>query len=74
MPSANLSARLSPIEALDVFDNFKKIKIIINGGKSKVGIESTVIDLTGKPKILRPGIISEKEIKKTLKVKFSKKI
>ena len=74
MPSANLSARLSPIEALDVFDNFKKkIKIIINGGKSKVGIESTVIDLTGKPKILRPGIISEKEIKKTLKVKFSKK-
>ena len=30
----------------------------------KIGIESTVIDLTEKPKILRPGIISSKEIKK----------
>ena len=44
--------------------NLKKIKIIINGGKSRIGIESTVIDLTEKPKILRPGIISKKEIKK----------
>ena len=38
---------------LDVFEEFKKIKIIINGGKSKIGIESTVVDLTGKPRILR---------------------
>ena len=52
----------------DVFEDFKKkLKIIINGGKSKIGIESTVIDLTGKPKILRPGIISSNEIKEFFK-------
>ena len=55
MPSANISSNLSPINAYDVHDEFKKIRIIINGGKSKIGIESTVIDLTDKPKILRPG-------------------
>ena len=74
MPSANLSSRLSPVRAVDVFDDFrKKLKIIVDGGKSKIGIESTVIDLTKKPKILRPGIISGKEIKKFLKTNFSKK-
>ena len=73
MPSANISSRISPTKALDVFDEFEnKIKIIIDGGESKVGIESTVIDLTGKPKILRTGIISVSEIKKILKSNFSK--
>ena len=62
MPSANLSSNLSPVNALDVFDEFrKKLNIIVDGGKSKIGIESTVIDLTGKPKILRPGIFSNKK-------------
>ena len=75
MPSANLSSRLSPVEALDVFDDFKKrINVIIDGGNSKFGIESTVIDLTEKPKILRPGIISAKEIRKYLKLNLSKNI
>lgn len=75
MPSANVSSRLSPVDAYDVFDEFKKkIKIIINGGKSNIGIESTVIDLTGSPKILRPGIISEKDIKKLVKTSLIKKI
>ena len=74
MPSANISSRLSPVCALDVFDEFKnKLKIIIDGGTSKLGIESTVIDLTGKPKILRPGIISKRDLKKTLQKVFSKK-
>ena len=74
MPSANLSSRLSPINAFDVFDDFKKkIKIIINGGNSKIGIESTVIDLTSRPKILRPGLISAKELKRLLKINFSNK-
>ncbi len=74
MPSANLSTGLSPVSALDVYQEFKeKLKIIINGGKSKIGIESTVVDLTEKPKILRPGIISPKQIKSILKINFSKK-
>ena len=49
----------------------KKIKLIINGGKSKIGIESTVIDLTSKPKILRPGIVSPETINKVLKTKIN---
>ena len=71
MPSANLSSGISPVNAKNVADEFRKnIKLIINGGKSKIGIESTVIDLTGKPKILRPGIISSKIIKKILKTEI----
>ena len=74
MPSANISTRVSPVNARDVFDEFgKKIKIIIDGGNSKIGIESTVIDLTDKPKILRPGIISANEIKFLLRSSFSKR-
>jgi L-threonylcarbamoyladenylate synthase len=74
MPSANLSSRLSAVSASDVFEEFKnKINIIIDGGKSKFGIESTVIDLTKKPKILRPGIIDSNKIKKLIKINFSKK-
>ena len=74
MPSANISSGLSPINAYDVFEEFKKkIDIIIDGGRSRIGIESTVIDLTGKPKILRHGIISENKIKTFLKIDFSKK-
>ena len=72
MPSANISSGLSPVSAKDVFDEFKKkIKIIINGGHSKIGLESTVIDLTGKPKILRPGIVSPKDVKEFLKAELS---
>ena len=73
MPSANISSNLSPVIAVDVYEEFKnKLEIIVEGGKSKIGIESTVVDLTSKPKILRPGIISSKEIKKYLKINFSK--
>ena len=72
LPSANLSKGLSPVNAKDVFEEFsKKLRIIINSGNSKIGIESTVIDLTGKPKILRPGVISSKEIKNSLKKSLS---
>ncbi len=73
MPSANLSSRVSPVQAADVAEDFKKkIKIIINGGRSKIGIESTVIDLTKKPKILRPGIIGPETIKKYISLNLSK--
>ncbi len=74
MPSANISSGISPVSPIDVFEEFKKkIKIIINGGESKIGIESTVVDLTDFPKILRPGIISSKDIKNVLKINLSKK-
>ncbi len=74
MPSANISSGLSPTTAQDVFKEFKKrINFIIDGGKCKIGIESTVVDLTQQPKILRPGIISPEEINKCLKIELSKK-
>ena len=71
MPSANISSGLSPVDAFNVFEEFKKkLKIIIDGGRSKIGIESTVVDLTNHPKILRPGIISPNEIRNILKSNF----
>tara|TARA_Y200000002_G_scaffold367837_1_gene360289 strand:- start:4461 stop:5417 length:957 start_codon:yes stop_codon:yes gene_type:complete len=74
MPSANKSFNVSPVCALDVVDEFKKkVKLIIDGGKSKIGIESTVIDLTKFPEILRPGIIDNSSIKKILKSKLIKR-
>ncbi|MDC0512060.1 L-threonylcarbamoyladenylate synthase, partial [bacterium] len=73
MPSANISSSISPICAQDVFDEFKKkIKFILDGGQSKIGIESTVIDLTNSPKILRPGIIISSKIEEVLKLKIKK--
>ena len=66
-PSANVASRLSPTSAEDVVDEFKnKLKFILDGGKCKIGIESTIIDLTDKPKILRTGFITAKKIYKIL--------
>ncbi len=74
MPSANLSSNVSPVSAHDVYEEFReKIKIIIDGGQSEIGIESTVIDLTKSPKILRPGIINSSNIERILKIKLRKK-
>ena len=71
MPSANKFKKVSPVSASDVFEEFqKKIPLIIDGGISKVGIESTVLDLTSNPKILRPGRIHKNLIEKTLKLKI----
>lgn len=68
-PSANLAGRPSATTAEDVFDDFdKKIDLILDGGKTEIGLESTVLDLTSKtPQILRPGGISFERIKKILK-------
>ena len=71
-PSANRSKSLSPTSSNHVFDEFgKNLKMIIDGGVCKIGVESTVIDLTGHPKILREGGLSSDVIEKFLKIKFS---
>jgi len=70
-PSANISSKLSPTSAKDVFEEFgNKIKFILDGGQSKIGLESTIIDLTGKPSVLRPGSVTVKKIQKILKKKI----
>ena len=71
IPSANKSTQISPVSAEDVAQEFHGlIKIILNGGPCKIGLESTVVDLTSKPKILRPGLISPADISKALNRKI----
>ena len=70
-PSANIASRLSPTSAKDVVDEFgNKIKFILDGGQSQIGLESTIIDLTRKPTILRLGSITVEKIQKILKKKI----
>ena len=74
-PSANISSRVSAVTSSDVKDDFgKKIKYILEGGRSSVGVESTIVDLRKKPKILRLGGLEVKIIQKILKKKISIKI
>jgi L-threonylcarbamoyladenylate synthase len=63
-PSANISGRPSPTTAIHVKDDLAgKIKLILDGGSTRIGIESTVIDMTRRiPVILRPGGISKESI------------
>lgn len=59
-PSANISGRPSPTQAQHVIDDlYGKVDYIIDGGKVDIGLESTIVDLTGPtPTILRPGYIT----------------
>ena len=67
-PSANISGRPSPTLPEHVIaDMDGKADVILNAGKCRVGVESTVLDMTRKtPVILRPGGISRAEIEKVL--------
>ena len=67
-PSANISGRPSPTSAKYVIEDMNgRIEMIIDGGDSGIGLESTIVDLTGdKPMILRPGYITEKMLNEAL--------
>ena len=66
-PSANISTKVSSVSSLDVKEDFgKKIKFILEGGKSSLGLESTIVDLRKKPKILRLGALDITSIQKAL--------
>lgn len=67
-PSANLSGRPSPTIAKYVIQDLSgRVDMIIDGGEADIGLESTIIDLTGaKPMILRPGYITEEMLEETL--------
>ena len=71
-PSANISSSISPVTKNDVIDEFgKKIKYVLNGGRSNIGLESTIIDLTSKPKIIRLGGLNLEYLKKILNVRLN---
>lgn len=67
-PSANLFGRPSSTDSQHVLDDLNgRIDLIIDGGKSEIGVESTVLDLTqSPPSILRPGGISIERLKETI--------
>lgn len=67
-PSANISGRPSPTRARDVIaDMDGRIDAVIDGEDCRVGIESTVLDMTGDtPVILRPGIITAEAVEAAL--------
>ncbi|MFL2851999.1 MAG: L-threonylcarbamoyladenylate synthase [Candidatus Pelagibacter sp.] len=70
-PSANLSSKVSAVSSADVRDDFgKKIKFVLEGGKSSIGLESTIIDVRKKPKILRLGGLEISAIEKILNKKI----
>ena len=69
-PSANISTRLSSVQASDVIEEFgSKVRYVLDGGKCQIGIESTIINLLNKPTILRFGGLDISKINKILKKK-----
>ena len=70
-PSANISSKVSSVCFQDVKEDFgNKIKLILDGGRSTIGLESTIISLINKPKILRLGGLIASDIKKILNKKL----
>ena len=73
-PSANISTKVSAVSKKDVEEEFgNKIKFILDGGSSKIGLESTIVNLDPKPAILRLGAIEVSKINKVLKNKVNYK-
>ncbi|MCL2287138.1 MAG: L-threonylcarbamoyladenylate synthase [Firmicutes bacterium] len=75
-PSANKSGRPSPTSAKHVTDDFSatgEIDIVLDGNISNVGLESTVVDVTGQtPVILRPGAITREMIHEVTQLQSDK--
>ncbi len=67
-PSANLSGRVSPTRAAHVVDQLgDAIAIVLDAGPCAVGLESTIVSLTGdKPRLLRPGGVPAEDVERVL--------
>lgn len=67
-PSANLSGKPSPTNAQDTFADMEgRIPLILDGGESSVGVESTVVSVVGEhPVLLRPGYITKEQMEAVL--------
>ena len=73
-PSANRYGKISPTSANDVYEELNgKISIVLDGGHSLIGLESTVIDLTEKKaKLIRHGGINKKELNSVIPLNDNK--
>jgi len=71
-PSANRFCRISPTQASHVEEELgDKVDMILDGGACAVGLESTIVDLSGdKPRLLRPGQINKTEIEGLLQAEL----
>lgn len=69
-PSANTSGKPSPTTAMHVFhDLHGKIAGILDDGQTQIGVESTVLDLSGEvPTILRPGAVTQEALEEVLRI------
>lgn len=66
-PSANPFSQISPTTAGHVREGLgAAVDLILDGGPTEVGIESTVLSLVGRPMLLRPGMISQREIEEVI--------
>lgn len=66
-PSANISGRPSPTNVVDAYEDMKgKVSLILNDGSAKLGLESTIVDLTAEPSIIRLGYIEIEKIKELI--------
>ena len=71
-PSANITTKVSAVKASDVKEEFGNgVKYILDGGRCAIGIESTIVDLTGRPIILRLGSLDVSKIKNFLGFKIN---
>jgi L-threonylcarbamoyladenylate synthase len=71
-PSANRFCRISPTQAAHVEEELgDAVDCILDGGACRVGVESTIVDLSGnRPRLLRPGHISRVEIEAVLQTEL----
>jgi L-threonylcarbamoyladenylate synthase len=66
-PSANRSGHVSPTSAAHVLADLRgRIDLILDDGPCAVGVESTIVALTGEPTLLRPGGLARQEIERVL--------
>ncbi|MDD5461901.1 MAG: L-threonylcarbamoyladenylate synthase [Methylococcales bacterium] len=72
-PSANRFCRISPTQAAHVAEELgDAVDLILDGGACQVGVESTIIDLSGdRPRLLRPGHITRSEIEAVLQAELT---
>jgi L-threonylcarbamoyladenylate synthase len=71
-PSANRFCRISPTQAMHVAEELgDAADLILDGGACQVGVESTIVDLSGnRPRLLRPGHITRPEIEAVLQTEL----
>ena len=71
-PSANLSGQTPPKTAAEVLSYLSgKIEVVLDGGKTALGIESTIVDLTGDMwKVVREGTVTPSAVRKTIEAKI----